>query len=33
MSTPALLVNGKIVSQGKVLKVDEVEKLLCCTTE
>ena len=33
MSTPALLVNGKIVSQGKVLKIDEVEKLLCCTTE
>ena len=32
MATPALLVNGKIVSQGKVLKVDEVEKLLCCTT-
>lgn len=33
MSTPALLVNGKVVSQGKVLKVAEIEELLCCTTE
>lgn len=33
MSTPALLVNGKVVSQGKVFKVAEIEELLCCTTE
>lgn len=28
MSTPALVVDGKVVSYGKVLKVDEVVKLL-----
>lgn len=28
MSMPALMVNGKVVSYGKVLKVDEVKKLL-----
>lgn len=28
MSTPALLVNGKIASQGKVLTQSEIEKLL-----
>ena len=28
MSMPALMVNGKVVSCGKVLKVDEVKKLL-----
>lgn len=28
MSMPALMVNGKIVSSGKVLKVKEIEKLL-----
>ena len=28
MSTPALVVNGKVVSYGKVLKSDEVVKLL-----
>ena len=28
MSTPALVVNGKVVSYGKVLKTEEVVKLL-----
>ena len=28
MSTPALVVDGKVVSYGKVLKTDEVVKLL-----
>ncbi|NLV87031.1 MAG: thioredoxin family protein [Clostridiales bacterium] len=28
MTTPALMVNGKVVSYGKVLKTDEVIKLL-----
>lgn len=28
MSTPALVVNGKIVAYGKVLSVDEVKKIL-----
>jgi len=28
MSTPALVVDGKVVSYGKVLKVDEVVKIL-----
>lgn len=28
MSTPALVINGKVVSYGKVLKVEEVVKLL-----
>lgn len=28
MSTPALVVNDKVVSAGKVLKVDEVKKFL-----
>lgn len=28
MSTPALVIDGKVVSYGKVLKVDEVVKLL-----
>lgn len=28
MSTPALMVDGKVVSYGKVLKTDEVVKLL-----
>lgn len=28
MSTPALLVNGKVVAYGKVLKTDEIVKLL-----
>lgn len=28
MSTPALIVNDKIVSMGKVLKSNEIEKLL-----
>ena len=28
MSTPALVVNGKVVSYGKVLKKDEVIKIL-----
>lgn len=28
MSTPALVVDGKVVSYGKVLKADEIEKLL-----
>lgn len=28
MSTPALVVDGKVVSYGKVLKVDEVIKLI-----
>ena len=28
MTTPALMVNGKVVSYGKVLKTDEVVKLL-----
>lgn len=28
MSTPALVVNEKVVSYGKVLKVDEIEKLI-----
>jgi len=28
MSMPALVVDGKVVSAGKVLKVKEVEKLL-----
>ena len=28
MSMPALMVNDKVVSCGKVLKVDEVKKLL-----
>ena len=29
MSMPALVVNEKVVSMGKVLKVTDVEKLLC----
>ncbi|WP_270356664.1 thioredoxin family protein [Adlercreutzia equolifaciens] len=28
MATPALLVNGKVVSQGKVLTESEIEELL-----
>lgn len=28
MSTPALVVDGKVVAYGKVLKVDEAVKLL-----
>jgi len=28
MSTPALVVDGKVVSYGKVLKTEEVEKIL-----
>jgi small redox-active disulfide protein 2 len=28
MSTPALVIDGKVVSYGKVLKVDEVVKIL-----
>jgi protein-disulfide isomerase len=28
MTTPALVVDGKVVSYGKVLKVDEVIKIL-----
>ena len=28
MSTPALLVDGKVVSQGKVLSADEIKALL-----
>ena len=28
MTTPALVVNGKVVSFGKVLKVEEAKKLL-----
>ena len=28
MSTPALVVNGKVVSYGKVLKVDEIIEIL-----
>lgn len=28
MSTPALVLNGKVVSYGKVLSVEEVKKLL-----
>lgn len=28
MSTPALVVNGKVVSMGKVLKKDDVIKIL-----
>lgn len=28
MSTPALVFNGKVISYGKVLTVDEVKKLL-----
>lgn len=28
MSTPALLVNGKVVSQGKVLSTEEIKALL-----
>ena len=28
MSMPALMVNGEVVSTGKVLKVEEVKKLL-----
>ena len=28
MTTPALVVNGKVVSYGKVLKVEEAKKLL-----
>lgn len=28
MSTPALLVNGKVVSQGKVLSSDEIASLI-----
>lgn len=28
MSTPALVINGKVVSYGKVLKVEEIIKLL-----
>jgi predicted thioredoxin/glutaredoxin len=28
MSTPALVVDGKVVSYGKVLKTDEVVKIL-----
>lgn len=29
MSMPALVMNEKVVSMGKVLKVSDVEKLLC----
>lgn len=28
MTTPALVINGKVVSYGKVLTVDEVKKIL-----
>lgn len=28
MTTPALVVNGKVISYGKVLKADEIVKLL-----
>jgi len=28
MTTPALVVEGKVVSYGKVLKTEEIEKLL-----
>ena len=28
MSTPALVVDGKVVAYGKVLKVDEIVKIL-----
>jgi len=28
MSTPALVIGGKVVSMGKVLKAEEIEKLL-----
>ena len=28
MSTPALIIDGKVVSAGKVLKVKEIEKFL-----
>ena len=28
MSMPAVVVNDKVVSMGKILKVDDVEKLL-----
>ena len=28
MSTPALMINGKVVSMGRVLKAKEVVKLL-----
>ena len=28
MTTPALVIDGKVVSYGKVLKVDEVVKIL-----
>ncbi len=30
MITPALAVNGKVLSAGKVLSVDEIKKLLSC---
>lgn len=29
MTTPALVVNEQVVSTGKVLKPQEIEKLLC----
>ena len=28
MSTPALVIDGKVVSQGKMLKVEQIEKLI-----
>ncbi|MRN27176.1 thioredoxin family protein, partial [Romboutsia ilealis] len=28
MTTPALVIDGKVVSYGKVLKVDEIIKIL-----
>ena len=28
MTTPALVIDGKVVSYGKVLKVDEIVKIL-----
>jgi hypothetical protein len=33
MTTPALVVDGKVVSYGKVLKVDEVVKILSSHVE
>jgi small redox-active disulfide protein 2 len=29
MTTPALVIDGKIVAKGKVLGVNEISKLLC----
>ena len=33
MSTPALVIDGKVVSYGKVLKTDEIVKILKETTK